>query len=831
MRKLFTLFALCMLASTAMGIEVVFDATVDVGTGSSTAGAFVIEKEGIKIEVAQGVANGTHYRFYKNQPVTITSSIGAMNKVVFTCVAENDAQYGPAGFGTVTPEGYSYGGNEGTWTGSSDNIIFNPTVGQVRATKIVVTVDNAGLAAPTISPAGGTYYDPISVTIKCGTADAKIYYTLDGSTPTTNSTAYTAPFNLSANTTVKAISAKDGEVSDVVEATYEFATAVTVANLAEYSAKPDETVVKFANPVYAVAQSGKTLYVMDNSGYGLFYGTIDPKYTLGNVIPAGFVGRKTTYNGEPELADLASFNEANGTVELTAEPITTAMVNHEHWAHYVYFETATFDPEAKTITDAVGTAPVYFSLGVTQSQVKAGTEYEVWAIVAAYKPKEGDVIYQIIPIKVKPKGIGGFGLGQLPEIDDNTDVTIEYDAIVLGQSGSYLYLKDETGYGLVYGSTGKSYTFGDQIPAGYGGQKTTWDAEPELKNPTGFQNATGNIGGIEALNKAADSITPDMVSHEIWGHYVKLTQVLINTSEKTFTDANGQSCPYYDRFGTAMPSDLNKRYDVYGIVASYGKTNTVYQILPTYIDAPIDTLDVANIPELYQLNEGAFGHFTTSLTTIYQNGQNLYVKDVDGNYSLVYGTVAYSEFKNGDFINDAVASWTMYSGNKQMKPVADTFVKAGHSASVKPEMMPVEEISQDMLHWFLGFENVNIITKEVEGKTNYYLVDETGELWIYDKFNLGVAELDLTKTYNVEGFLTIYKGSLELYPTKISSSSEYPRGDVNGDGEVNITDINALIDIILGGTDNSEGRSDVNGDGEVNISDVNDVIDIILGGH
>jgi len=58
---------------------------------------------------------------------------------------------------------------------------------------------------------------------------------------------------------------------------------------------------------------------------------------------------------------------------------------------------------------------------------------------------------------------------------------------------------------------------------------------------------------------------------------------------------------------------------------------------------------------------------------------------------------------------------------------------------------------------------------------------------------------------------------------------KYPKGDVNGDGEVNIADINALIDIILGGEDKSEGRSDVNEDSEVNIADINSVIDIILG--
>jgi len=51
-------------------------------------------------------------------------------------------------------------------------------------------------------------------------------------------------------------------------------------------------------------------------------------------------------------------------------------------------------------------------------------------------------------------------------------------------------------------------------------------------------------------------------------------------------------------------------------------------------------------------------------------------------------------------------------------------------------------------------------------------------------------------------------------------------GDVNGDGEVNIADVNALIDMILSG--NTLPGGDVNGDSEVNIADVNAVIDYIL---
>ena len=54
-------------------------------------------------------------------------------------------------------------------------------------------------------------------------------------------------------------------------------------------------------------------------------------------------------------------------------------------------------------------------------------------------------------------------------------------------------------------------------------------------------------------------------------------------------------------------------------------------------------------------------------------------------------------------------------------------------------------------------------------------------------------------------------------------------GDVNGDGEVNIADVNVVIGIILDGH-GDEAAADVNGDREVNIADVNAIINIILGG-
>ncbi len=57
------------------------------------------------------------------------------------------------------------------------------------------------------------------------------------------------------------------------------------------------------------------------------------------------------------------------------------------------------------------------------------------------------------------------------------------------------------------------------------------------------------------------------------------------------------------------------------------------------------------------------------------------------------------------------------------------------------------------------------------------------------------------------------------------------RGDVNGDGSVNISDVTTLIDLLLGGGSISNPAADCNQDSSVNISDVTSLIDYLLSNH
>lgn len=106
-----------------------------------------------------------------------------------------------------------------------------------------------------------------------------------------------------------------------------------------------------------------------------------------------------------------------------------------------------------------------------------------------------------------------------------------------------------------------------------------------------------------------------------------------------------------------------------------------------------------------------------------------------------------------------------------------------------------------------------------------WAVDEQGR-------HVNLTHIDFIKVYNA---VNQYCGWIGETSTEVAGGIDYhpdapmPQslaGDVNVDGEVNISDVNALVDVILAGRVTQS--ADIDADHEVTISDVNALIDLIL---
>jgi uncharacterized repeat protein (TIGR03806 family) len=130
------------------------------------------------------------------------------------------------------------------------------------------------LTAPAISPAGGAFTNSVSVSLSDATAGVSIYYTLDGTTPTTSSALYTGPFTLTNNILVQAIAAATGAVSSSV-------AAASFVNTAAAGNGTGLTGAYYTNHTSASPFTGAPVLVQTNATINFNWGTGGPSPLVG----------------------------------------------------------------------------------------------------------------------------------------------------------------------------------------------------------------------------------------------------------------------------------------------------------------------------------------------------------------------------------------------------------------------------------------------------------------------------------------------------------------------------------------------------------------------
>lgn len=170
-------------------------------------------------------------------------------------------------------------------------------------------------------------------------------------------------------------------------------------------------------------------------------------------------------------------------------------------------------------------------------------------------------------------------IAEFNALDDDTDVTFNGTVTVLGQTGTNLYVQDSEKGMYIYGSTEQTYSFGDIIPAGFKGTKTTYKGAPEMTNPANFAASTQNVAPTAIEMTIAD------VNLDNFGRYGVIKNAKLNSA--TQLAVGEQTLTMFNRFGITMPTDYTKTYDIYG-VASYYDGNQFLPLNLVEVETPVE---------------------------------------------------------------------------------------------------------------------------------------------------------------------------------------------------------------------------------------------------
>ena len=250
------------------------------------------------VNVAGSIANGS---------VSVDHTTAEAGTTI-TVTATPDAGY------ELTTLTYLYAAN--SYNINMETMQFTMPAGDVTVNATFTEL--AHVANPTFSPAAGSYISVQQVSLACATEGATIYYTLDGTEPTTESTEFTEAFTVSSTTTVKAFAVKEGfNNSDVVSAEYVIIEPMTIAAARALAVNE-----------YALVQGivtfleGRNVFVQDATGGINLYlnsNTVPTTLALGDMVKG--YGKLTNYGGLLELTSINGNDENQFLVLSSGNPL------------------------------------------------------------------------------------------------------------------------------------------------------------------------------------------------------------------------------------------------------------------------------------------------------------------------------------------------------------------------------------------------------------------------------------------------------------------------------------------------------------------------------
>ena len=335
---------------------------------------------------------GSGIRVYGGGTMTIAAKSGTLASLTITYDGSNK----PNAAEVVNVGTYNI--ETGVWTGSAESVVFTrPSAsGHWRVKSIVATIEGGEnppaptVATPAITPNGGSFLGTQAVTLSCETEGASIYYTLDGSDPTAESTLYAGAFELTESATVKAIAIKENDKSAIASATF---TAIpNYTTIAELNALENNATFVFTGEALIVAKpTDKYVYIEDQTGSSLIYdngGTLTEAAVIGKTIAANWTGKVSIYKKLLELIPDKAIVVNDGesvTVsypEATVEDITADNVNKVVTLKGI----TSYTIDGKNITIKIGETEIvgYNQFGIELANAIEGRTYQMVGAISRY---------------------------------------------------------------------------------------------------------------------------------------------------------------------------------------------------------------------------------------------------------------------------------------------------------------------------------------------------------------------------------------------------------------------------------------------------------------
>lgn len=740
--------------------------------------------------------SGKDVRLYANQALTVSTTDGTnLTNIVFTISSNGKKRL--TDMTVNTGACVSNGADTWTvvWNGEAPSVTFTvgatstlgteSGAGRLAFSAMEVTTGGAGIErseTPVISPEETTFSDEgVAVTISAA-AGAKIYYTLDGTNPTEESDLYVAPIALTETTTVKAIAIEEGKsASAVAEKKYTYRSGSFQMTSVLGSAALGET-YNVGGIVTAICTRG--IVVTDNSGSLFVYSNPFPytDYAIGDQVSfTGTVGEYGTgLQFDGAAVEIVKWDNVAYTypAPTTIDWASAVARSASERAYYTTME-GTLSISDKFYNVELGIENVQGSIYYATDEVKAkmanGQNLKLKGyFISVSSGKYANLIVTEVVAEGDEKPVEKVAnIAEFIEkglADESTIFEITGEVAVTYQNGQNLYVKDETGQILVYGSLENQYNNGDRLTGIQGSFKNYYSTYEMVANSKSFGAATAGAA-VEPTPTYIENIVP-----EIQNHYILLENVTLDTENSKFIDVIDADITYYNKFAIELPEP--GEYNVIAVVNYYQAKGAEYPELQVY---PIEFVGQVTPPAeataatlAEALEMGANGEtgeikFTGDVIVVYKNNRNIYVKD-DTAWTLLYNKndVEMPAYKNGDVITGFKAIYALNDNHPQFIPVAD-FAAATANAPVAPVSITTAGVAEENYHKYVSLEADFKANDDKKGTAT----DNAGTATIYAQWNNTYSDpivaLAADGEYVIRGFVSSYKGAYQLLVSEFVS--------------------------------------------------------------